>query len=71
MADERESDFLVTTHGSVWTFQPLTEIAKNFTGTDLDVQDWQWVGPAFGVDHRVAQQLVSALEDEGFNLELR
>ena len=71
MADERETDFLVTTHGSVWTFQPLTEIAKNFTGTDLDVQDWQWMGPAFGVDHRVAQQLLSALEDEGFVMEVR
>ena len=65
-----ETDFKVTTHGSVWLFEPLTQIAKNFTGTDLDVQGWQWMGPAFGVDARLANDLVSALEDEGFILEI-
>ncbi len=61
-----EIDFLVCPQGTIWTFEPLTERAKNFTGTDLDVADWQWLGNAFGVDHRVANDLVSALEDEGF-----
>lgn len=65
-----EPDFIVETHGSVWTFQPMTEIAKNFTGTDLDVQSWQWLGPKFGVDAKVANDLVTALEDEGFVLQL-
>lgn len=67
-----ETDFIVETfHGSVWTFEPVTQRAKNFTGTDLDVQDWQWMGPKFGVDHRVANNLLSALEDEGFVMEVR
>lgn len=66
-----ETDFLVTSHGSVWQFQPLTETAKNFTDTDLDVQDWQWLGSSFGVDARLANDLVGALEDEGFVLEIR
>ena len=66
-----ETDFIVETHGSIWLFEPVTEIAKNFTGTDLDVQSWQWLGPKFGVDARLANDLVSALEDEGFTLELR
>lgn len=66
-----EPDFIVVTHGSVWTFEPVTQIAKNFTGTDLDVQSWQWMGPAFGVEARIADELVSALEDEGFTLELK
>jgi hypothetical protein len=66
-----ETDFIVTTHGSIWLFEPVTEIAKNFTGTDLDVQSWQWMGPAFGVEARIANDLVSALEDEGFVLEVR
>lgn len=65
-----EIDFLVRPQGSIWTFEPLTERAKNFTGTDLDVADWQWIGPAFAVDHRPASDLVTALEDEGFALEI-
>lgn len=63
-------DFKVTTQGSIWLFEPLTERAKNFTGTDLQVEGWQWIGPAFGVDARIANNLVSSLEDEGFVLEL-
>ena len=63
-------DFLVRPHGSIWTFEPLTERAKNFTGTDLDVQSWQWIGPVFGVDHRLANNLATALQDEGFILEI-
>ena len=66
-----ETDFKVTTHGSVWTFEPVTVAAKNFTATDLQVEGWQWMGPAFGVDARIADNLVSALEDEGFVLELQ
>ena len=65
-----EIDFLVRPQGTIWTFEPLTERAKNFTGTDLDVQSWQWIGPAFGVDHRLANDLVMALEGEGFVLEI-
>lgn len=66
-----DADFIVTTHGSVWTFEPVTQIAKNFTGTDLDVQSWQWMGNAFGVDARIAQDLLSSLEDEGFVMKLQ
>ena len=70
MSQTHQIDFLVRPHGTIWTFEPLNERAKNFTGTDLDVQSWQWLGNAFGVDHRVANDLVSALEDEGFVLEI-
>ena len=67
-----DTDFLVTaTIGSVWLFEPQSETAKNFTNTDLDVQGWQWMGKAFGVDAGIADNLVSALEDEGFVLEIR
>ena len=65
-----EIDFLVCPQGSIWTFEPVTERAKEFTGTGLDVQSWQWIGPAFGVDHRLANDLVTALNDEGFVLEI-
>jgi hypothetical protein len=61
-----EIDFLVRPQGTIWTFEPLTKRAKNFTETDLDVADWQWIGTAFGVDHRPAEHLVTALENEGF-----
>jgi hypothetical protein len=65
-----DTDFKVSVQGSIWLFEPVTETAKNFTGTDLDVQGWQWMGKAFGVDARIGNDLVSSLEDEGFVLEI-
>lgn len=70
MSRTNEADFMVRPHESVWTFEPKTETAKRFVGTDLDVQDWQWLCPAFGVDHRLANDLIAALEGEGFALEM-
>jgi hypothetical protein len=68
MIQTHQLDFLVRSHGSVWTFEPLTEAVKDFTTTGIDVHDWQWLGPGFGVDHRLANDLVTALEGEGFAL---
>lgn len=65
-----ETDFLVRPHGTIWLFDPVSERAKKFTGTDLDVQDWQWIGPAFTVDHRLANDLIAALEEEGLTVRL-
>jgi len=64
-----EVDFRIENHGSVFLFTPLTERAKNFTDTDLDVQGWQWMGASFAVDHSLAHNLASALIDEGFVVE--
>ena len=63
-------DFVVRPHGSVWTFEPKTDSARCFVGNDLGVQSWQWLGHVFGVDHRLANDLVTALEVEGFVVEL-
>jgi hypothetical protein len=71
MSRTNQADFHVRPHGSsIWTFEPKTESAKSFVRTDLDVQGWQWLGPAFGVDHRLANDLIAALEVEGFVVEL-
>lgn len=67
-----ESDFLVIVADSrMWLFEPLTESAKNFTGTDLDVQPHQWLGKKFGVEAKLADKLVTALEEEGFVIEMQ
>ena len=70
MSRTKVIDFVVRPHGSVWTFEPKTESAKRFVRTDLDVQGWQWLGHFFGVDHRLANDLVAALEVEGFVVEM-
>lgn len=61
-------DFLVRPQGTIWLFEPVTDRAREYTFTVLDVQDWQWAGPAFGVDHRIANDLIAALEEEGWRV---
>ena len=68
MSRTKSADFFVRPHGSIWTFEPATDAAKGFIATDLNVQGWQWLGPAFAVDHRIASHLIAALEDEGFRV---
>jgi hypothetical protein len=70
MSRTKVIDFVVRPHGTVWTFEPQTEEAKSFVRTDLEVQGWQWLGPAFGVEQRLANDLIAALEGEGFVLEM-
>lgn len=69
MTQAHHIDFRVQRHGTVWMFEPLTERAKDHAASVIDVQEWQWLGPAFGVDHRLALDLVPALEEEGFEIE--
>jgi len=64
------ADFTVRDEGTVVVFQPCNERAKNFTGTDLDIQPWQkWANDAFLVQHSIVNALISALQDEGFIVE--
>lgn len=62
------ADFKVTDCGSVWTFEPVSEAAKDYSNDSLEIEGWQWVGPAFAVNHRTAQHLIDHLTDEGFVL---
>lgn len=63
-------DFIVRDEGTVVIFQPQNERAKNFTGTDLDIQPWQrWANDAFVVQHSIVDALISSLQDEGFIVE--
>lgn len=68
---QKAIDFIVRPHGKVLTFEPKTERAESFVRNDLEVREWQWLGPAIGVNHRLAYDLVASLKDEGFVLEMR
>ncbi len=70
MSRTKVIDFVVRSHGTIWTFEPNTDSAKSFVHPDLEVHGWQWLGQSFGVDYRLANDLIAALEGEGFVLEM-
>ena len=62
-------DFHVRNRGSIWTFTPCTDDARKACrdGT-IHIEDWQWSGESFAVDHCVAEDLVNNLRNDGFTV---
>jgi hypothetical protein len=59
------SDFKLHNDGSVVGFIPLTEAAHDFIRDNVHVEDWQWMGPGFFVDHRFAAPLIDGNQEHG------
>ena len=55
------TDFQVTDHGTVVGFTPLTEEAQEFLDEKVHIEDWQWFGRQFCVDHRPATHLLDGI----------
>jgi len=63
-------DFRVATHGTIWTFTVQNDAARDFADDVLGLESWQWTGAnTFGVDHRLAADLVVHLRDESWEVE--
>ncbi len=62
------ADIIVNDQGSVVTFQPVSVAAKEWFNDNVEAEDWQWLGPVLGVDHRMAQNLLDGLVNEGFEI---
>jgi len=67
-SQEIQKDFIIRAGqwATVWSFEPCTERAKEFVREYLEIDDWQWLGKSFAVDHRPARDLAEQLGAEGF-----
>ena len=64
------NDFRVNVFNRAWFFEPLTESAKNFTNTDLQIPPENWVENRFFVTPELGNELITSLEDEKFVIEI-
>lgn len=53
---------------TVWTFEPITDEAREWIVESISFDDWQWVGNALGVDHRLADEILQIMIDDGFRV---
>ena len=60
-----QPDFIVNDDGTIVTFEPKNDCARNFT-----IKDLQAPAGKIEVNHSIALKLVFSLQDEGFVLEL-
>lgn len=65
------TDFIIRYHGSVTSFQPLSDAAKAWVEEHVAPESWQWMASTFVVDHRPADGLIAAIQDFDFEVEFR
>lgn len=63
-----EADFLVSTHGSVWTVEAMSDAARAFAEEHLAVEGWMGTPINFTTDWRPARDLCERLDADGFTI---
>lgn len=63
-----QADFIVSTHGSVWTIEAVSDAAREFAEEHLEVPGWAGIPTHFTTDHRPARDLCERLDADGFTL---
>jgi len=61
-------DVLVANAGSVFTFCPLTPVAKAWFDENIQPEPHQWLGHVLCVEHRFAWGLAEGMKDAGLVL---
>ena len=64
------TDFQMTDHGSLYTLQPCSELARSFTETCIAGEETQYWGRGIVVESRYAQDIAGQLLNEGFSVSL-
>jgi hypothetical protein len=64
-----ETDFRIRDHGTIWTFEPLTQAAVNWTEDNVDYE-FPFGSSGFYADHGPARHLFNAMSAEKFIIEL-
>jgi len=55
--------FSVIDQGSMIGFYPHSKEAKQFIDENVHAESWQWLGPILWVDHRMACDLYTGLQE--------
>jgi len=64
-----EADFLVANYGSMMAITPISADANKACDTGvIAYEPWQLTGGSIMVDHRMADDLIQHLRDDGFTI---
>ena len=62
------TDIRIAHQGSIFTFTPLNNAAREWIKDHVDYEDWQWNGRTLVVDHRYGFALAVGFVDAGFTV---
>jgi hypothetical protein len=47
---------------------PLSALAKEWVSKNVNIEDWQWNGSSFAVEHRYIDNLVAGMRSEDLSV---
>ena len=60
-----QHDMRVSDEGTIFLFTPVTPEAKTWVDENVALEDYQWFGRGFSVEHRYAADLVVGMQEAG------
>ena len=61
-------DVQVDDEGTVFLFTPISQVAKEWVQQHVVLENWQWLGGSFAVDHRFALPLAEGMAQDGLRV---
>ena len=61
-------DFTVNDQGSVILLSPQSKLAHAWLNRNIQAEPWQWLNGGLAIDHRMAGDILQAIEDEGLSI---
>ena len=66
---QQKADIDISDQGSIVMFTPRTKAGEDWIQRNVEFESWQMMGPSLCVDHRPAQGLVEAMQNDGLIVE--
>lgn len=68
-AEKDKADVRVTFGGSQFMVQPISTAGKAWVDENVELEGWQWMGPAFAVDQHYVEDLVAGMQASGLEVD--
>jgi len=60
----KKINFMVTDEGTVVFITPVSDVARQWVDENLSIEPWMWMGSGFGIEHRYADDILMAINEE-------
>ena len=70
VGERSESDVTVSGGGTVYVFTLETPVALSWLDDNVHLEDWQWLGRGFAVEHGYVAPLVQGMVADGLRVEV-
>jgi hypothetical protein len=60
----KQTNFLVTDEGTVVFITPVSDSARRWVDENLSLEPWMWMGSGFAIEHRYADDILEAMNEE-------